>query len=287
MRLSQLLTGAATAMIAVSVAMTAQAQQAHTVFFALGSAQLDAEANRTLDRAAAEHRQSGSTSVSIVGHTDTTGSPSYNQRLSQRRAEAVAGALSTRGVPRSAMTLAWRGETELAVQTGDNVAERRNRRAEVAFGGAAAPAAAPMMAPSLSRFTVGIGPYGMLNLQEDDESFGLGGNLFVSYALTPSIALSAEQAVYWNFDAEDEGVGARSVVGLDWTFADFSGVKPYVGANAGYTWIDGSGTGGFTYGPEIGVNMGRWGAKLAYDFLEDRDAEEGIISLTVGYLFNF
>lgn len=287
MTFSRAILAAGTGLAMICASLPAVAQQAHTVFFALGSAALDAEARTTIDQAAAEHASTGTTSVSIVGHTDTTGSAEYNMRLSQRRAEAVAAALEQRGVPSGQITTAWRGENDLAVQTGNNVPERRNRRAEIAMGGAAAaPAPAPMTSSPIG-LTVGIGPYFSANMEDPHDSFGFGGNLWVSYDVTRSIALSAEQAVYYNTDTLDDGWAARSVVGVDWTFAEFSGARPYLGANVGYTWIDGSSTGGFTYGPEIGVNYGSWGAKLAYDFLEDRDAEEGIISLSIGYLFGF
>lgn len=286
MRLSKYLLAAGTGLAAICTSLPAMAQQAHTVFFALGSAALDAEALSTIDAAAAEHASTGSTSVSIVGHTDTTGSAEYNMRLSQRRAEAVAGALQQRGVPSDQMTLAWRGETELAVQTGDNVAERRNRRAEIAMGGT--PAAMPMEdMPAMSRFSIGVGPYVGFSLEDNDESTYLGVNFTATYALTSSIDLSAEQAVFYNTGADDEGWGGRSAVGADWTFADWGGFRPYVGANVGYMYIDGSGTGGIFGGPELGVNYGNWVAKAAYDFVEDRDAEEGVISLTVGYNFRF
>jgi OOP family OmpA-OmpF porin len=75
--------------------------------------------------------------VSIVGHTDTVGSAAYNQGLSERRANAVEGALLSRataaGVTVGNVTKAGRSETELAVDTGDNVREPRNRRATIAI----------------------------------------------------------------------------------------------------------------------------------------------------------
>lgn len=286
MRITTGFAALATAAALVAV-MPAQAQTAHTVFFSLGSSRLDAEAMATIDRAAAEHARTGSTAVSIVGHTDTTGSASYNERLSQRRAEAVAQALSARGVPMSTITTAWRGETELAVQTGDNVPERRNRRAEIAVGGTPGTPAALLEAPSLSRITLAAGPFFGANLEDRHGSFQVGVNLMASYALTESIALSAEQAVYWNFDTKDEGVGGRTVAGVDVTVFDFDGLRPYIGANVGYTYIDGSSTGGFTFGPEVGVALGNWQAKVAYDFLESRDADEGVIAVTLGYGFSF
>lgn len=278
----------ATAAVVVPAAV-AQAQQTHVVFFALGSSRLDAAAQAVLDRAAAEHAATGSTAVSIVGHTDTTGSATFNERLSQRRAEAVAAALADRGVPMASMTTAWRGQNDLAVQTGDNVNEPRNRRAEIALSGAPAAAAPAPIMPTVSpsRFSIGAGPFVAANLQEGDNSVFTGVNLMAAYAVTDSIDLTAQQAVFYNFNADDEGFGARSLAGVRWTFFDFDGLRPYVGANGGYTWIDGSGTGGWTYGPELGFSLGNWTARVAYDFLDNRDAEDGVIAATVGYQLRF
>jgi len=69
--------------------------------------------------------------VRVVGHTDTSGNPSYNQKLSVRRAESVKRALVAKGVPAGNITTEGRGESELLVRTGDNVREPSNRRAQV------------------------------------------------------------------------------------------------------------------------------------------------------------
>ena len=71
------------------------------------------------------------TKVSVVGHTDTSGSAAYNIRLSERRAKAVADALAGMGVAQSAMSVDWKGKTDLAVQTGDGVKEPLNRRSTI------------------------------------------------------------------------------------------------------------------------------------------------------------
>ena len=75
--------------------------------------------------------------VSIVGHTDTSGSFAYNQGLSERRATAVERAIVSRagaqGVSVGSITKAGRSEAELAVDTGDGVREPRNRRATIAI----------------------------------------------------------------------------------------------------------------------------------------------------------
>ena len=84
-----------------------------------------------LQQAAAVFRAGGVVTVQITGYTDTSGSMPYNQRLSLRRAKHVADILSHMGVPWPAMTIAGKGETELAVPTPDGVREPRNRRVTV------------------------------------------------------------------------------------------------------------------------------------------------------------
>lgn len=69
--------------------------------------------------------------VTIVGHTDSSGSDAYNQGLSVRRAEAVVNELSSRGVPNSMMTAAGRGESEPRADNATEAGRQLNRRVEI------------------------------------------------------------------------------------------------------------------------------------------------------------
>ena len=71
------------------------------------------------------------TKVTVVGYTDTSGSAAYNIRLSERRAKAVADALVGMGVAQTALSVDWKGKTNLAVRTADGVKEPLNRRSTV------------------------------------------------------------------------------------------------------------------------------------------------------------
>lgn len=275
----------AVALAALIAASAASADQ-HTVYFGFDSAALDGAAREVVAAAVADYRANGETSVSVVGHTDTSGPIDYNIALSERRADAVAQALMAEGVPGDSVVRAWRGEAEPAVATGDGVRSRLNRRAEISTGGFT-PAPAAMMDDGFDRFRIGLAPYVGVNMQDNDESVFLGVNLSANYWVTERIALSAEQAVFYNLDAKDEGVGSRSALGADLRLGDFGGLKPYIGANAGYMMIDGSGTGGFFYGPEVGFDIFGVRARVAYDIVEDRDAEDGVVSVTLGYGLNF
>ena len=73
-----------------------------------------------LDRIAATMlRESAIEQVQITGHTDRLGSASYNQKLSQRRAEAVKGYLVAKGVKADRLTTAGRGMQDPVVQCND------------------------------------------------------------------------------------------------------------------------------------------------------------------------
>lgn len=67
----------------------------------------------------------------VTGYTDTSGGTRYNDGLSMRRARNVASLMSQGGVPVEAMTVSGLGETQLKIETADNVREPMNRRVEI------------------------------------------------------------------------------------------------------------------------------------------------------------
>ena len=101
------------------------------VFFGYNKCNITAEADAVLSEAAAAAKSSGSAAVRIVGHTDTSGSAAYNQKLSECRANAAKTNLVGKGVSEGAISTSGKGESELMVQTGDGVKEPQNRRATV------------------------------------------------------------------------------------------------------------------------------------------------------------
>ncbi len=100
------------------------------VFFGFNRTDLTAAALSVIDEVVAALGGSG-TPVSVVGHTDTVGSLSYNQGLSERRAAAVANRMVQLGVDPGTITQAGRSWLEPAVDTGPNVREPQNRRVEI------------------------------------------------------------------------------------------------------------------------------------------------------------
>ena len=105
----------------------------YIVFFDWDEYSLNPGANSILDAAAQEAKGRQLTTINLVGHTDTSGSRAYNQKLSMQRANAVRDALIQRGVDGSLLSVNHRGEEELLVDTADGVREPANRRTEITF----------------------------------------------------------------------------------------------------------------------------------------------------------
>jgi outer membrane protein OmpA-like peptidoglycan-associated protein len=73
------------------------------------------------------------TDLLIVGHTDSIGTDTYNQGLSERRAAAAANYLVGQGVARTRLRSTGRGETEPVVPNDTDADRQKNRRVEVAI----------------------------------------------------------------------------------------------------------------------------------------------------------
>lgn len=103
------------------------------LLFGFDSYALTATTKNNLNEMADVLKKYGETEITIEGHTDSKGTDSYNQTLSERRAKSVADYLVTQGVTRSRMTTRGYGETR-PVDTNDTDAGRaQNRRVEVAI----------------------------------------------------------------------------------------------------------------------------------------------------------
>ena len=103
----------------------------YLVFFDWDRADLTARARDIIKEAASNTARAGSTRIEVAGHADRSGDAAYNQRLSQRRADAVASELVRNGVARGAISVQAFGESRPLVPTADNVREPQNRRVEI------------------------------------------------------------------------------------------------------------------------------------------------------------
>ena len=99
--------------------------------FATNSSTLLPGAYDEVQRVANVLRQYPETNIQIAGHTDSTGSDSYNQKLSERRAEAVKNALVGMGVSPSRLTTIGYGESKPIASNNNEGGRQQNRRVEV------------------------------------------------------------------------------------------------------------------------------------------------------------
>jgi len=103
----------------------------YIVYFDFDSADLTSTAARTVADAARGFRNFKAISIEASGHTDSAGSVIYNEKLAERRVEAVKAALIREGVPADKIVVSAKGEKQLAVQTEDGVRNDKNRRVEI------------------------------------------------------------------------------------------------------------------------------------------------------------
>jgi outer membrane protein OmpA-like peptidoglycan-associated protein len=71
------------------------------------------------------------TTIVVAGHTDSVGSESYNQRLSDRRASAVANYLEDIGVRGSRLDAVGYGESRAKASNSSASGRQQNRRVEL------------------------------------------------------------------------------------------------------------------------------------------------------------
>src|SRR5262249_56990474 len=103
-------------------------QKVFLVFFDWDKYNITPEGERIIELAAQQYKAGGSVKLQVTGYTDTTGSYGYNQRLSERRADAVATRLAAPGGARSEMSVAGRRFYHLRLPTPPGVRRPPNPR---------------------------------------------------------------------------------------------------------------------------------------------------------------
>ena len=101
------------------------------VSFDFDSAALKTAFTPTLNKVADILQRYPKTVIHVVGHTDSVGSESYNQRLSERRAQSVVDYLSSNGVAPSRLYAIGRGEMEPRATNDTEAGRQLNRRVEI------------------------------------------------------------------------------------------------------------------------------------------------------------
>ncbi|MDH4143074.1 MAG: OmpA family protein [Chloroflexota bacterium] len=99
--------------------------------FGFDSADVNATFYPVLNKVAQTLREYDKTVIEVAGHTDSTGSDSYNQTLSERRASNVAAYLSGQGVPGARMVTVGAGEAHPVASNDTEEGRAQNRRVEI------------------------------------------------------------------------------------------------------------------------------------------------------------
>lgn len=101
------------------------------LLFDVDSAQLRADLVNDLNAVAGNLQQYPDSIVSVVGHTDDTGSESHNFDLSERRAQAVSWTLTDAGVASARLQSYGQGETRPVASNDTEAGRAQNRRVEI------------------------------------------------------------------------------------------------------------------------------------------------------------
>jgi len=101
------------------------------VTFDFDSASVKPQFMPVLDNVAQTLTQYDKTVIEVAGHTDNVGSDSYNQALSQRRANAVASYLGSRGIMQQRMITVGAGESRPIASNDSEAGRSENRRVKI------------------------------------------------------------------------------------------------------------------------------------------------------------
>ena len=101
------------------------------ITFDTDSFALKGQFQNTLDSVVLVLDEYKSTMITVTGHTDSTGSEAYNQKLSQQRALAVASYLSSKGVADQRLAASGYGEAFPIASNNTPTGRAQNRRVEV------------------------------------------------------------------------------------------------------------------------------------------------------------
>ena len=102
------------------------------LYFISGSSELTETSKQALDNIIEQiERTEPPVVLNIIGHTDATGSTTYNNALSMDRARAVEALLRSSGAPIETIRIQSFGENDQLIPTPNGVPEPKNRRVEV------------------------------------------------------------------------------------------------------------------------------------------------------------
>lgn len=101
------------------------------ITFSFDNATLSTSFMPTLDKLASTMNEYNQNTITIAGHTDSVGNPSYNMNLSRERANSVRNYLVNRGVSSNRINVAAYGQTRPISDNNSEYGRQQNRRVEV------------------------------------------------------------------------------------------------------------------------------------------------------------
>ncbi|MGH9520505.1 MAG: OmpA family protein, partial [Terriglobales bacterium] len=102
-----------------------------TVHFAFDKSDLTAEAQQALDGVATQLQNDPHGILEVEGYTDSTGPATYNDKLSQRRADAVVRYLESKSIAPHRIFLIGLGENQAVASNTTRAGRKENRRVEL------------------------------------------------------------------------------------------------------------------------------------------------------------
>lgn len=103
--------------------------------FELNSSTLKPESEGPIDELAQFMTEFPQANVEITGYTDSSGAAEYNQKLSEKRAQAVATVLEEKGIDSSRITVSGEGENNPIASNETKQGRAENRRVEIVVPG--------------------------------------------------------------------------------------------------------------------------------------------------------
>ncbi|MCM4156806.1 OmpA family protein [Gramella sp. AN32] len=103
------------------------------VYFDTEKYNINAKSQATLKTLADIFKEYPDSNILVEGHTDDTGSESYNLTLSKNRAQAVTGYLVDNGISKGRFTTKWYGEAQPKYDNTTAEGRAKNRRVELAI----------------------------------------------------------------------------------------------------------------------------------------------------------
>ena len=103
----------------------------HNVFYATGSFELEEASRAELNKVYGFMLENPAIGVEISGHTDNTGTPEHNQKLSEQRAKSVVEYLQNRGIDPQRIKASGYGEEQPVADNATEEGRALNRRTEL------------------------------------------------------------------------------------------------------------------------------------------------------------